>query len=473
MDHLTEILFRFSDEREVIILGENDYREIEDHDADCSGCNRCFPGLHGARRTAEQLAENLGRTVYWALCPDRAKDVRDWLATVSGSGSGFLQKLQPVQVTPQIPLEKPPEDSRVTVTLKEYRTQIVDLRVPTVGKPGVYIDTSPTGAGKSYSDIAAIKKTQELGTRVLLVEPTHKACKERVEELDQNGVNAVAYPVRSIKNCTQTFECERAEKMGLSAINAVCASCDQFKPDLVNGENSCFQSWNYRGAVAEAQEAAVTVMTHSRAAIQGLASVSEDRSYISIHEDPIPILRPMQEATLCSMRHLDQFLEAIQNMPLEKMGYRWQHDAYRDTVDLIASVVVFLEHIMKTLDRAAKEVVIPPEFRKAVLRNFERITFELVEPAGYSGREESLAAFRVVIGIVTGRWTTLAVMLSEKFQKGQQGKQVTSPVLVCVQDNTPNPSATTWLSDATGDVELLKHIISGVSVFDMTPQLKL
>src|SRR5205085_334883 len=55
-------------DREVIVLGEFDPKR-----------DGTWPGLTGAQAVAAQLAGRLGRQVRWALPPDQAKDVREWL----------------------------------------------------------------------------------------------------------------------------------------------------------------------------------------------------------------------------------------------------------------------------------------------------------------------------------------------------------------------------------------------------------
>jgi hypothetical protein len=65
--HLAELLKDVPGGRDIIILGEYDPKP-----------DGQWPGRDGAERTAERLAEKLGRAVAWALPPDRAKDARAW-----------------------------------------------------------------------------------------------------------------------------------------------------------------------------------------------------------------------------------------------------------------------------------------------------------------------------------------------------------------------------------------------------------
>lgn len=68
----------------IVVVGENDKK-----------ANHDWPGLHGAAIVADQLAHILRRRpgserhpVMWALCPDGAKDVREWLRQRVKPGDG-------------------------------------------------------------------------------------------------------------------------------------------------------------------------------------------------------------------------------------------------------------------------------------------------------------------------------------------------------------------------------------------------
>ncbi|HJZ58385.1 MAG TPA: AAA family ATPase [Gemmataceae bacterium] len=76
VEHLAGLLRDLPADRLVITVGENDEK------ADGS-----FPGRDGARQTARQLAEKLGRRVDWAMPPDGVKDIRAWVIDLT-SGAG-------------------------------------------------------------------------------------------------------------------------------------------------------------------------------------------------------------------------------------------------------------------------------------------------------------------------------------------------------------------------------------------------
>lgn len=87
-------------ERPIIILGERDRKPervgtIKTCPADCEGCQWCWPGLYGARVTAERLKAATSKRVLWRLPPDESKDVREWLQTAaSPTAAKFFNRLR-------------------------------------------------------------------------------------------------------------------------------------------------------------------------------------------------------------------------------------------------------------------------------------------------------------------------------------------------------------------------------------------
>jgi replicative DNA helicase len=69
IQQLAELLSEVPSSRLIIVVGENDQKPNGD-----------WPGRDGARQTAQRLSEQLKRPVQWALTPDGAKDVREWVA---------------------------------------------------------------------------------------------------------------------------------------------------------------------------------------------------------------------------------------------------------------------------------------------------------------------------------------------------------------------------------------------------------
>lgn len=84
LPELSMLLSSLPSDRQIIVIGEND--EKPDHN---------WPGRDGAIDTAEKLAGELGRQLYWALPPGEAKDLRKWLLKHPGkSGLHFVESLK-------------------------------------------------------------------------------------------------------------------------------------------------------------------------------------------------------------------------------------------------------------------------------------------------------------------------------------------------------------------------------------------
>ena len=143
--YLADLLRTQEDDRELIVLGDNDQKETG-----------VWPGREGAIDVATELSQRLSRPIDWALTPDRAKDVRSWLNRFPNTPSTtlaapFLEGLDRQTITP-------PPVLRVTgprgpqIDLGDYRDRMNAARLKSLDRPGIYLDRSPTGSGKSRVD---------------------------------------------------------------------------------------------------------------------------------------------------------------------------------------------------------------------------------------------------------------------------------------------------------------------------------
>ncbi len=204
------------------------------------------------------------------------------------------------------------------VELDHYRQQMADRRVESVGKPGIFLDQSPTGAGKSHADLAAFRVAQ----RSLSIQPTHENCEEVVQEVIANGLEAVAYPGRFTKtskkgsqNCWNP-DADAAESMSLSVAAAICPLCPEKKRCLEVG---------YLNAVQKAKASRVAVGTHARAIHTGLAELSDGIDFVPVHEDVISVLLPQISIPAESLNVARQVLHMVLNDPrwLDRFDTVW------------------------------------------------------------------------------------------------------------------------------------------------------
>ena len=95
---LGELLKDVPNHRRIVVVGERDRKPHGDlqpatrskHNPNCEKCAVCWPGWFGAIRTAEKLALNLNRTVWWTLPPEGSKDLREWLLARRDGNAGRL-----------------------------------------------------------------------------------------------------------------------------------------------------------------------------------------------------------------------------------------------------------------------------------------------------------------------------------------------------------------------------------------------
>ncbi|MCG6158332.1 toprim domain-containing protein [Rubinisphaera margarita] len=147
---LAELLHDFPEDREIIVLGDDDQKE-----------DGLWPGKDGAVQTAKDLATRLERTVCWAITPDHAKDAREWLSRYVTSEplkmqQCFLDGLHPKKITPP-PTVRVPQLRVPDTLLGDYRDEMVMARLRGIDQPGFYLDRSMTGTGKSTVDLEVVK----------------------------------------------------------------------------------------------------------------------------------------------------------------------------------------------------------------------------------------------------------------------------------------------------------------------------
>lgn len=168
-------------------------------------------------------------------------------------GRSFLSglKLNWIRRPVQIQESEPPGNE---IPIEEWREAMHDARIQSLGEPGLYLDRSPTGAGKTTADIAALR---EAGGGLVVVQ-THAQARELETELLMSGIKARAFPRRSSTgdeaNCWNE-DADRVQSAGLPVSSALCPHCE-FR-------QRCDKS-GYLAQLKQVDAAEVKIETHQR-----------------------------------------------------------------------------------------------------------------------------------------------------------------------------------------------------------------
>lgn len=180
-------------------------------------------------------------------------------------------------------------------SLDGWRAEVAQRRAVAVTQPGLHVDRSPTGSGKTHATIVALAGVNSS----LTVLPTHANVRERVEEMRQHGIDAVAYPELTDTTCLNYAEASHAQRLGLVAGAAVCPTCP-FKDQCT-----------YREDAKAADKADHRVGTHER--LRRSSRAAKGVSVVVVDEMPEEVLAPTLTVTLDEIGPVQTLAHAVQN----------------------------------------------------------------------------------------------------------------------------------------------------------------
>jgi hypothetical protein len=446
-------LLRPHGDREIIVLGENDLKE-----------NGQWPGKKGAIATAEGLANEFNRKILWALPPDGFKDLREYYNSPETKPPWIL-KLQ--EVEPSALLEPIRGPSGPLRELKDWREGMVKARLKALETPGICFDGSPTGAGKSSADHAAMQMAKSSLTLV----PTHQNGDEAVYEMKKAGLDAEKLPARASPEeeleylkrqeskaskvpwnygvCTNMKEVERAESLGLSASATICPTCS-FK-DRCN----FLETWKH------AMSAPHLVATHHMFA-NNSKSLCQAIKLICVHEKADDMIRPLIKLDCKELNWL--YKVAAEGSSLCK---RWMpHHVNTELVFFFDCIHDIVKDIQRKIDEASETVVIQSEL-DSIKCNQKRLfeaCISLFDRQQLLDSEVCPVGMRFIIALIEGRIERWVI----KVPQGSNGVAQEKKSIVAVLKTELPTDATIIFSDATGRAEDVQEL-TGLPVKDITP----
>ena len=350
------------------------------------------------------------------------------------------------------------EPTEQLVEIDAWRKEMAAARIESIGKPGLYCDSSPTGAGKSHADAEAMK----LASKSLTLLPTHENCREAVKDLaDDHGIEAVAYPELTKDSCKNFDEATAARDAGLSTAAAVCSRCEH--------RYDC----DYKRDSERAKQAPHAVACHQRA--RRFIKLATGKKYIAVHENAEDLLRPTETF---SKTDLGTVTDAVAQIRDVISGNACDHSAEQTEMkDFFSSMLNVAESMRQQLSKATttKAVSMPLAFGSKPKHVEQKLWWAVRKETHSQDKYGKLkkatqpvnaAAMRTLIALATGELNQLVVQVdSVRKKKGGELKTVKRFVATW---QTQIPNKPVWFSDATQTAEYLAHL-AGRPVEDKTP----
>ncbi len=307
--------------------------------------------------------------------------------------------------------------------------------------------------------------------------PTHANCREQAELFKTANLDARCYPLRisegsrdQAPNCWNEHTAT-AEKLGFPVIKSICPLCPHRQRCLEGG---------YLEQLRFATEGEIVLMTHQRAAFAGLAELTRGRSYVSIHENPLDLLRPRVDivvADLISLRYLlnrilnepfflDRFAPPVlvddHGAPYQRAEAQRRRERQYDFCRLLADLI---DDLIKLQEHATVTTVWQPTTTAPCPQGTEAFLFWAVGICRLAFRGQP---FRFLLLAASGQLASAAVLVGKRPSPSEKSAPSFIKKIVGFAHNPPARGTTTWINDATMSLPALRAVL-GTSVRDCTP----
>jgi hypothetical protein len=271
-------------------------------------------------------------------------------------------------------------------SLDDWRQEVAGRRAAAIRQPGLHLDRSPTGSGKTHATITALPSA----SASLTVLPTHANVAERVEEMRSQGIDAVAYPELTPDTCQNYDQASQAQSLGLVAGAAVCPGCP-FKDDCT-----------YRAGVKAAAAAPHRVATHER--LRRSDRTADGVQVVVIDECPESVVAPTLTVPAGQITPVETLAHAIRN----HWYSRADHDqkAFAGT---LLDVVAAIHATCAGITTPGTVNVDLGQIARQVPENWQRLLFGAIRQVGV-GKDLSSEALALVTKAAAGDLERLQVV---------------------------------------------------------------
>lgn len=418
------------------------------------------PASDAAALLARDLTDRLGREVKWSHAPDGAADLLGYVRAVvqllgdrakpQHIADGIVQQLvwDAVAVAPKPqPLVEVMQQPAPVADLAQWREAVTAARCRDVRRVGLHLDRSPTGSGKTFSTMEAIRQAGV--SSALIVLPTHANCQEMVGEAAKHGIDAVAYPPLDQTTCPNIDEAKKAQRAGLVVGAAVCPGCKY--------NTTC----GYQRGTAAANAAPFRICTDER--LVRSRTVTNGVQLVVIDEKPDAVVQPN---IVCSPRGIDSVLSLAAMLRRRSHGDRLvcldDEGNTREIQAFAGSMYDVADAVLRAVESVSEpgRVVVDLPARGEVPKDWQAILWRNLQ-RGHSGHVPAGDAFQLVSRAAAGEIAHIDIV-TDRLPNGALNH------LVFAWWRTPLPDVPIVMLDATADRADLERM-AGRPVDDSTP----
>jgi hypothetical protein len=279
---------------------------------------------------------------------------------------------------------------------------------------------------------------EKAGTSLLIL-TTHRNCEEAEGDMLKNGMLAAKYPKLDEETCRRYDEAERVMGAGLSVSGALCPKCVH--------RSDC----PYQAGMQDAERAAHRIATFQRAQLS-LPEISKGRKFVTVHEDPVGLLRPEMEVSSA----LSQ-VAAVARITWQVNAPDSEKPFFRQMQEISELLDTWLHSADETTEiELPPSLCSPPATADATLWR-TMCDMEIFPEAN---------AVKVVKAAADGALHSLTVRVDQILTPGR-GTAVKRSLVAIWSTQLPLHSPI-WFSDATADPEEIAAICD-IAVNDVTP----
>lgn len=337
------------------------------------------------------------------------------------------------------------------VDIGDYRTILQERYLGILGHPGIYLDRTVVGGGKTHQGYLAAARCDSS----LHVIPTHDIKRQMVESLVQiSGLDkamVVSFPERNSDNCQRWDEVERLYRVGISIPSALCSACEY--------QGGC----PHLSEKDRAEAAPHSIGTMARMEESQLARIGATKEFIKVDENAINLLRPFAKVGADDLRAVLVAVEAAIQLAANLSDFHQGQAFLQVMVSGGTKLLSAIAHATTCMD-----IPIPKRTDQPAMVDF--LMAKGFRQAKIDAKQSKIAEAKKLLTGFTGGELLRCVVQVDRSENGQkEGKFLVGVWATALPRNANGRvKCPIVFADGTADAELLQMLI-GDPVVDITP----